>query len=42
MKYAFELGSGAIIHRPSFIWTRPGVQKFIQGGHRYTGRTDIA
>jgi hypothetical protein len=36
MKYAVELGSGAIIYEPSFIKTGSEIQKLIGGIHRYT------
>jgi hypothetical protein len=31
MKYAVEMGSGAMIYIPSFINTGSGIQKLIQG-----------
>jgi hypothetical protein len=31
MKYAVEMGSGAMIYIPSFIKIGPGIQKLIQG-----------
>jgi hypothetical protein len=31
MKYAFEMGSGAMIYIPSFIKTGSGNQKLIRG-----------
>jgi hypothetical protein len=34
MKYAFEMGSGAMIYIPSFIKTGSAIQKFIWGTHR--------
>jgi hypothetical protein len=37
MKYAAEMGSGAMIYIPSFIKTGSGIQKLIVGGiHRHT------
>jgi hypothetical protein len=40
MKYAVEIGSGAMIYIPSFINTGSGIQKLIQKiyGHRDTHR----
>jgi hypothetical protein len=32
MKYAIEMGSGAMIYIPSFIKTGSGIQKLIGGG----------
>jgi hypothetical protein len=34
MKYAFEMGSDAIIYIPSFIKIGSGIQKLIGGIHR--------
>jgi hypothetical protein len=34
MKYAIEMGSGAMIYIPSFIKTGSGIQKLIGGIHR--------
>jgi hypothetical protein len=31
MKYAVEMGSGAMIYIPHFIKTGPGIQKLIRG-----------
>jgi hypothetical protein len=31
MKYAFEMGSGAMMYRPSFIKIGSGIQKLIRG-----------
>jgi hypothetical protein len=39
MKYAVEMGSGAMIYVPSFIKIGSGVQKFIEG---YTDSMGIA
>jgi hypothetical protein len=36
MKYAFEMGSGAITHIPSFINMESGIQKFMRRIHRRT------
>jgi hypothetical protein len=38
MKYAVEMGSGAIIYMyiPSFIKICSGIQKLIGGSHRHT------
>jgi hypothetical protein len=36
MKYAVEIGSGAMIYIPSFVKTGSGFQKLIRGIHRYT------
>jgi hypothetical protein len=37
MKYAVEMGSGAIIYVPSFIKIGSGIQKLIWGIHRQHG-----
>jgi hypothetical protein len=42
MKYAVEMGSGAMIYIPSFIKIGSGIQKLIRGIHRYTDSIDIA
>jgi hypothetical protein len=42
MKYAVEMGSGAIIYILSFIKIGSGIQKLIGGIHRYTDNTEIA
>jgi hypothetical protein len=34
MKYAVEMGSGAMIYIPSFIKIGSGIQKMIRGIHR--------
>jgi hypothetical protein len=31
MKYAVEMGSGAMIYMPSFLQTDSGVQKLVEG-----------
>jgi hypothetical protein len=36
MKYAVEMGSGAMICIPSFIKTGPGIQKLMSGGDTQT------
>jgi hypothetical protein len=36
MKYAVEVGSGAMIHIPSFIKIGSGIQKLIVGIHGHT------
>jgi hypothetical protein len=36
MKYASEMGSGAMIYIPSFIKIGSGTQKLIEGGGNYT------
>jgi hypothetical protein len=36
MRYAVEMGSGAMIYIPSSIKTGSGIQKFIGGGGRST------
>jgi hypothetical protein len=36
MKCAFEMGSDAMIHIPSFIKPGSGIQKLIGGMHRQT------
>jgi hypothetical protein len=44
MKYAVEMGSGAMIYIPSFIKIGSGVQKLIgEGGiYRHTDSIEIA
>jgi hypothetical protein len=37
MKYAVEMGSGAMIYIPSFIQIGSGNQKLIRGTHRQHG-----
>jgi hypothetical protein len=41
MKYAVEMGSGAMIYIPSFIKVGSGIQKLI-GVYRHTDNTEIA
>jgi hypothetical protein len=36
MKYAVEMGSGAMICIPSFVKIGSGFQKLIRGMHRHT------
>jgi hypothetical protein len=36
MKYAIEMGSGAMIYTPSFIRVGSGIQKLLKGIHRHT------
>jgi hypothetical protein len=42
MKYAVEMGSGAMIYIPSFLKIGSPIQKLIGGIHRPTDRNDIA
>jgi hypothetical protein len=42
MKYAVEMGSGAMICIPSFIKIGSDVQKLIGGIHRHTDSMEIA
>jgi hypothetical protein len=42
MKYAIEMGSGAMIHIPSFIKVGSGIQKLVGGIHRHTDSMVIA
>jgi hypothetical protein len=35
MKYAVEMGSGAMIYIPSFIKICSGIQKLMGGTHRF-------
>jgi hypothetical protein len=37
MKYAAQMGSGAVIYIPSFIKIGSGIQKLIGEIHRHTG-----
>jgi hypothetical protein len=37
MKYAVQMGSGAMIYIPSFIKIGSGVQRLIEGIHRQQG-----
>jgi hypothetical protein len=36
MKFVAEMGSGAMIYKPSFIYTGSVIQEFIGGIHRHT------
>jgi hypothetical protein len=36
MKYAVEMGSGAMIYTPSFIKIGSAIQKLIEGGYTDT------
>jgi hypothetical protein len=36
MKYAIEMGSGSMIHVPSFLKIDSGIQKLIGGGDAQT------
>jgi hypothetical protein len=36
MKYAVEMGSGAMIHVPSFVKIGSGIQKLIGEGYKDT------
>jgi hypothetical protein len=42
MKYAVEMGSGAMMYIPSFINTGSGFQKLIGGIQEHTDRKEIA
>jgi hypothetical protein len=42
MKYAVEIGSGAVIYIPSFIKIGSCIQKLIRGIHRHTDSIEIA
>jgi hypothetical protein len=42
MKYAVEMGSGAMIHIPSLIKTGSGIQELIRGIDRHTDGMKIA
>jgi hypothetical protein len=35
MKYAVEMGSGAMIYIPNFMQIHSGIQKLIRGIHRH-------
>jgi hypothetical protein len=37
MKYSVEMGSGAMMHVPSFIKIGSGIQKLMEGIHRQQG-----
>jgi hypothetical protein len=42
MKYAVEMGSGAMTYIPSFIKIGSGIQKLMGGGGRPTHSMEIA
>jgi hypothetical protein len=42
VKYAVEMGSGAMIHIPSFMETGSGIQNVIVGIHRYADSMEVA
>jgi hypothetical protein len=42
MKYAAEMGSGAMIYIPSLIEIGSGILLLIRGIHRCTGSMEIA
>jgi hypothetical protein len=42
MKYAIEMGSGAMIYMPSFIKIGSAIQKLIGGIHKHTYNMVIA
>jgi hypothetical protein len=42
MKYAFEMGSGAMIYIPSFIKIGSAIEKLIGGIRRQTDSMEIA
>jgi hypothetical protein len=42
MKYAVEMGSGAVIYIPSFIKIGSGIEKLIGGIHKHIDSTVIA
>jgi hypothetical protein len=42
MKYAVEMGSGAMICIPNFIKIGPGIKKLVGGIHRHTDSMVIA
>jgi hypothetical protein len=42
MKYAVEVGSGAMIYIPGFIKFGSGIQNLIGGIHRHTDSMEIA
>jgi hypothetical protein len=41
MKYAVEMGSGAMIYIPSFIQTGSGIQKLVRLIDRHTDSMEI-
>jgi hypothetical protein len=42
MKYAVEMGSGAMIYIQSFIKISPGIKNLIAGIHSHTDSMEIA
>jgi hypothetical protein len=42
MKYAIEMGSGAMIYIPSFIKIGSGIQKLIDEIHRHRDSMEIS
>jgi hypothetical protein len=42
MKYAVEMGSGAMLYIPSFIQIGSDIQKLIGGIHKHTDSMEIA
>jgi hypothetical protein len=42
MKYAVEMGSGAMTYIPSFMKTGSGIQKLIRGIPRHRDNMEIA
>jgi hypothetical protein len=42
MKDIVEMGSGAMIHIPSYIKTGLAIQKLVRGKHRHTDSTAIS
>jgi hypothetical protein len=42
MKYAVEMGSGALIYIPSFIEAGSGIQTLLEGIDRHTESMKIA
>jgi hypothetical protein len=41
MKYAVDMGSGAMIYVPNFIKTGSSIQKLIRGIHRHRQHGDL-
>jgi hypothetical protein len=41
MKYAFKMGSGAVIYISSLIKIDSGIQKLIGGIHRHTEKMEV-
>jgi hypothetical protein len=42
MKYASDMGSGAVIYIPTFVKIDSGIQTLIEGTHRHTDSMVIA